>query len=153
MGSGDRLHYIYVQWRPITCRRGYILLPFNTDWHVCNVTSCSWRLSRGEGVLTWTVRDTATPPGWGGVQKCGTLLRFQISYFSIRTDMTGWSGFDARRGLGIFLFSTASRRALGPTQHPIQWVPVAPSPEVKWPGREADHSPPPSAEVKECVEL
>jgi hypothetical protein len=26
-------------------------------------------------------------------------------------------------------------------------------PEVKRPGREADHSPPSSAEVKECVEL
>jgi hypothetical protein len=24
---------------------------------------------------------------------------------------------------------------------------------VKWPGREADHSPPSSSEVKECVEL
>jgi hypothetical protein len=24
---------------------------------------------------------------------------------------------------------------------------------LKWPGREADHSPPSSAEVKECVEL
>jgi hypothetical protein len=24
---------------------------------------------------------------------------------------------------------------------------------VKWPGREAEHSPPSSAEIKECVEL
>jgi hypothetical protein len=43
-----------------------------------------------------------------------------------------------------FLFSTASRSVLGPTQPPIQWVPGALSP-----GREADHSPPSSAEVKE----
>jgi hypothetical protein len=28
--------------------------------------------------------------------------------------------FDSRRGLGIFLFTTASRTALGPTQPPIQ---------------------------------
>jgi hypothetical protein len=32
-------------------------------------------------------------------------------------------GFDSRRRLGIFLFTTASRTALRPTQPPIQWVP------------------------------
>jgi hypothetical protein len=62
-------------------------------------------------------------------------------------------GFDFRRGLGIFLFTTASRMALGPTQPPIQWVPGALSLGLKRPGREADHLPPSSAEVKECVEL
>jgi hypothetical protein len=36
----------------------------------------------------------------------------------------------------------------GPTQPPIQWVLGALSPEVKRPGREADHSQPISAEVK-----
>jgi hypothetical protein len=41
----------------------------------------------------------------------------------------------------------------GPTQLPIQWVPGALSLGVKRPEREADHSPPSSAEVKECVEL
>jgi hypothetical protein len=51
-------------------------------------------------------------------------------------------------GLGIFLFTTASRTALGPTQPPIQWVPGALSLGVKRPGRKADHSPPSSAEVK-----
>jgi hypothetical protein len=30
----------------------------------------------------------------------------------------------------------------------VQWVPGALSPEVKRPGREVDHSPPASAEVK-----
>jgi hypothetical protein len=57
-------------------------------------------------------------------------------------------GFDFRRGLGIFLFTTASRTALGPTQPPIQWVQGALSLEVKRPGLEAVHSPS-SAEVKE----
>jgi hypothetical protein len=57
-------------------------------------------------------------------------------------------GFECREGLGIFLFTTASRPALGPTQPPIRWVPVALSLGVKWLGREADHSPPSSAEVK-----
>jgi hypothetical protein len=39
--------------------------------------------------------------------------------------------------------------ALGPTQPPIQWVPRALSLGVKRPGREADHSPPSSGDVKE----
>jgi hypothetical protein len=51
-------------------------------------------------------------------------------------------------GLGIF-FTTASRKTLGPTQPPIHSVPKAFSLGVKRPGREADHSPPSSAEVKE----
>jgi hypothetical protein len=40
-----------------------------------------------------------------------------------------------------------------PTQPRIQWLPGALSLGVKRPGREADHSPPSSAEVKECLEL
>jgi hypothetical protein len=65
---------------------------------------------------------------------------------------TGWTigvlGFDSRWGLGIFLFTTVSRRALGTTQPPIQWVQGVLSLGVKRPGREAGHSPPSSAEVK-----
>jgi hypothetical protein len=38
--------------------------------------------------------------------------------------------------------------ALGPIQPPIQWVPWALSLEVKQQRREADHSPPSSADVK-----
>jgi hypothetical protein len=45
-------------------------------------------------------------------------------------------------------FTTASRPALGPTQPPIQWVLGALFLVVKRPGREADHSPPSSAEVR-----
>jgi hypothetical protein len=47
----------------------------------------------------------------------------------------------------IFLLATASRATLGPTQPSIQCVQVAIPPEAKLPGREADHSPPTSAEV------
>jgi hypothetical protein len=50
--------------------------------------------------------------------------------------------------MGIFLLTTASRPALGPTQPSIQWVTGAFTSGVKWPGRETDHSLPSSAEVK-----
>jgi hypothetical protein len=57
-------------------------------------------------------------------------------------------GLESRQGVGNFLFTTSSRPSLGPTQTPIQEVPGALSIGVKRPGREADHSPPFSAEVK-----
>jgi hypothetical protein len=62
-------------------------------------------------------------------------------------------GFDSRRGLGIFLFTIASRPVLVSTQPPIQWVPKALSLGVKRPGPEANRSPPCTEEVKECVDL
>jgi hypothetical protein len=55
-------------------------------------------------------------------------------------------GFDFQQGQGIFLFTMVSRPALGPTQAPLQWAPVALFLGVKRPGREADH--PICAEVK-----
>jgi hypothetical protein len=55
--------------------------------------------------------------------------------------------------VGIFLFTTASRTALGPTQPPVQWIPGSLSLGLKRPGHEADHSLPSSAEVKDGVEL
>jgi hypothetical protein len=60
----------------------------------------------------------------------------------------GVLGFESRQELGIFLFTTSLRTDLGPTQPPNQWVSGALFLGVKWPWREADHSPPSSAEVK-----
>jgi hypothetical protein len=78
---------------------------------------------------------------------------FKITIWEIIYWATGWTiGVRFSAGPGVFLFTTASRKALGPTQPPIQWVPGALSLWVKRPGREADHSSP-SAEVKEYVEL
>jgi hypothetical protein len=57
-------------------------------------------------------------------------------------------GFESRQGLGIFPFITASRQPLGHTQLPMQWGPGSLSFGAKRPGRESDHSPPSSAEVK-----
>jgi hypothetical protein len=50
--------------------------------------------------------------------------------------------------VGIFIFTTASRSAVGSTQPPIQRVPWTLSRGVRREGREADHSSPSSAEVK-----
>jgi hypothetical protein len=47
----------------------------------------------------------------------------------------------------VFLYATTSRKALGLTQPPIQWISRVLSSAVKRPGREADHSPPSRAEV------
>jgi hypothetical protein len=93
----------------------------------------------------------APPPnpqaGGSPVVGCPRLLA-QYS----RSWATGWTtgivGFDSRRGLGIFLFTITSRKALGPTQPPILWVPAALSVMIKRPGREAEHSPSSSAEVR-----
>jgi hypothetical protein len=57
------------------------------------------------------------------------------------------SGFDPRQGQRIFPLASVSIPALGPTQPPVHWVP-GPFPGGKArPGRDADHSPPSSAEV------
>jgi hypothetical protein len=92
--------------------------------------------------------------------KCPLPFKFSdqivmyISSQSVQRWATGWTigvlGFDSRRGLGIFPFITASKTALGPTQPPDQWKTGALSLGVKLPGREADHSPPSCAEVKDA---
>jgi hypothetical protein len=57
-------------------------------------------------------------------------------------------GVRVRVPVGSRIFSISSRPALGSTQPPIQRVLGALSLRVKRQGREADHSPPTSAEVK-----
>jgi hypothetical protein len=47
-----------------------------------------------------------------------------------------------------FLFCAASKKTVGSTQPPLQFVPGFSSERVKWPRRETDHSPPSSAEIK-----
>jgi hypothetical protein len=61
----------------------------------------------------------------------------------------GWSwGFESRQEMWNFLFITASRPYLGPSQPPIQWVLGSLSMGMKRSELEAHHSPPSSAEVK-----
>jgi hypothetical protein len=74
-------------------------------------------------------------------------LKIRRIQFAFLYSDIGVLGFDSRWGMGIFLFITASRPALGPIQPPIQWVPAL-SLGVKRLVREADHSPSSSAEAK-----
>jgi hypothetical protein len=62
--------------------------------------------------------------------------------------MTKESRLDSQQEQVIFLFSIASRPALGATQSPIQCVPGAVSPGIKWQEHEADHLPLSSAVIK-----
>jgi hypothetical protein len=68
--------------------------------------------------------------------RCKRVVSFTLQPLYRRWTI-GALGFDSRWGLGIFLFTIASRTALGPTHPPIQWVPGALSLGVKRPGREA----------------
>jgi hypothetical protein len=87
---------------------------------------------------------------------CCCLFRYD-SVRKLLDTPTGWTigvvGFDSRRGLGISLFTTASKTALWPIQPPNQGLPGTLSFGVNRPGREADHSLPSSVKVKEWVEL
>jgi hypothetical protein len=60
----------------------------------------------------------------------------------------------SRRGSEIFSSSPPRPdRLWGPSSLLSKWVPGTVSPGVKRPGREVNHSPASSAEVKECVAL
>jgi hypothetical protein len=57
-------------------------------------------------------------------------------------------GVRSPAGVKDFPLASGSRPAPRPTQPPVQWIPGVLSPGVKArPGRDADHSPPSSAEV------
>jgi hypothetical protein len=133
--------WIFVMWKVTTHRHN----PHNSDLNFVSIF----------GVFL-------LPLTFAGIRSCAIffiviiIIRAMIAH-SVYRWATGWTfgvlGFDSRRGLGIFLFTTRSRTALGPTQPPIQWVPGSLSMGVKRPRHEADHSPPSSAEVREWVEL
>jgi hypothetical protein len=74
--------------------------------------------------------------------------RDHFGHLDLDGDNINMDQFPAGAMMEHFTFATASRPALGPTQPPIQWVPGALSHGLKRPWREADHSRPSSAEVK-----
>jgi len=77
----------------------------------------------------------------------GTVLSGFQSYGAVRGWMAGVH-FPAGAMMGFLLVTTASRPTLGPTQPPIQRVPLALTPGVKRSELEAGHSPPSSVEFK-----
>jgi hypothetical protein len=84
---------------------------------------------------------------------CNNYSLYMYTHARAHTQLSQYSyGLDGRgsnlNSGKIFLFSTASRQALGPNQPSIQWVPGSSSLGVKRQGREADHLSPSSDEIK-----
>jgi hypothetical protein len=107
--------------------------------------------------LTLNAFVLSNPNGFRQNKQWQIIFSFVFTFTEAPSQLssTGWmiGGFDSRQTLGIFLFITASRPTLGPTQPPIQRIPGTLCLGIKRPGREAHHSPPSSVEVKEGVEL
>jgi hypothetical protein len=109
-------------------------------------------------IISRRLSATGTARQHAGLQAkqvlCTSLLYKSTSYYfrsvvGVATDygLDNW-GVGVLVQVGPRIVSKSYRPALGSTQPPIQWVPGALSPGVKRPGREADHSPPASAEAK-----
>jgi hypothetical protein len=113
--------------KQVSTRQGHQSLTQSHPWNRIAITS----------TLSWIV----TAP-------CLLTLRRGSRYSDWLRAGRPWGRSSSPCRVKNFLFSTSSRPALGPTQPRIQWVPGALSPRVKKPGREADHWPPTSAEVK-----
>jgi hypothetical protein len=81
---------------------------------------------------------------------CLLWTRWYYSASHCRDCLKSVSTFDVFRSRSVYLndLLTSYRPALGPTQPPLPWVQWAVSPGVKQLGRESNHSPPSSAEVK-----
>jgi hypothetical protein len=127
-------------------------------WCLCPATQKKWTLLEGDSPVAncrWeTVNGTQYSymcVCWRGFFFCfgENCVAYEPGYSSRYSDSLRARFRSSSPGrVKNFLFSTSSRPALGSNQPPIQWVPGALSPGVKRQVREADHSPPASAEVK-----
>jgi hypothetical protein len=131
----------------------------------CNVTESESATAHGINryqVFQRKLRERILIPLIHATQCVLSALSWHCSCFFMiprtrNSHKDGWTirvlGFDSRRGLGVLFTTAVSRTALGSTQLPIQWIRGTLSLGVKRPEREADHSSPSSAEIKEWVEL
>jgi hypothetical protein len=127
-------------WRPFPT--GVSLACVMLRWHGAHLTRRSVQLfQQSEGVFN--------------VVKAHLNILRALYLTGERTRYSDWLRTGQRRGrtsshcrVKNFLFSAPSRPVLGPTHPPIKWVLEALSPGAKRAGREADHSPPTVAEVK-----
>jgi hypothetical protein len=96
---------------------------------------------------------------WNGVLRLDVSVLFaillEIKESRLLSRYSDWLRAGRQRGrssspgrVNNFALFIRSSPVLGFSQPPIQWLPWALSPGVKRPGREADDSPPTSAEVK-----
>jgi hypothetical protein len=74
-------------------------------------------------------------------------LMAKCAYKILCRSVSRFSGSSGPGRVKNFHFSISSRPALGSIQPPIKWVPGL-FPGIKRQGREADHSPPTTAEIK-----
>jgi len=120
-------------------------------WHRNYMTRCTYAGQCGEHIYTTHgPRATQTPCWFFSFTSLLASLNDTLSPSAVVPDLSNNSRIGAfvYKELEIYLFITFSTPALGPTQPPTQWVPGALSLWIKRPGREADHSPPSSAKVK-----
>jgi hypothetical protein len=123
----------------------------------CNPTRAqtkSYKISR----ISWTITTNAFSTRWSSriyhsweaqVQNLETDTNLRDSGYRHWLRAGRPCGRSSSPGGGKnFHFFMSSRPDLGFTQPPFQWVTGTHSPGVKRQGREVDHSPPTSAEVK-----
>jgi hypothetical protein len=92
------------------------------------------------------------------IKKIPITLKISYSDSSVGIATGYWlydrdSEFESRQEKHVFLFSTPSRPAMGPTQLLIHKYRMDRPPEVKWLKREADHSPVTSFQGDEYLKL